>query len=129
MGVRSGAELLESLEPGEDSYLPHAPSAQDRRRARLRTQRRGGNVRSGASALMSGQTIEELLAECSDPLTEDEYQRRRADLERRFAEQHGLSTWEEIRTAIRTHAIEESILVEEWIELRAFEEAIERSRR
>lgn len=76
---------------------------------------------------MSGQTIEELLIEFSEPLTEAEYLRRRADLERRFAEQHGLSTWEEIRIAIRTHAIEESILVEEWIELRAWEDVIERA--
>ena len=77
---------------------------------------------------MSGQTIEELLAQCSDPLTEDEYRRRCDDLVRSFAEQHGLSTWDEIATAIRTHAIEESQLVEEWIELRAFQEVIERNK-
>ena len=73
------------------------------------------------------QTIEDLLVECSDPLTVDEYRARCADLVRRFAEQHGLSTWEQIETAIRTHAIEESILVEEWIELRAFSNVMARS--
>ena len=77
---------------------------------------------------MAGQTIEELLVEFSDPLTEAEYLQRRADLLRRFGDQHGLSTWDEIATAIRTHAIEESQLVEEWIELRAFGEVIERNR-
>lgn len=73
---------------------------------------------------MPGSTIEELLVEFSEPLTEIEYRRRRELLLLAFQDQHNLYTWSAIEKAIRTHAIEESMLVEEWIELRAFEPAM-----
>ena len=73
--------------------------------------------------MTSSLAIEELLVEYSDPLTEAEFSSRCDQLLIKFREQHNLSTWDEIKEAIRTHAIDESLLTEEWIELRAFESA------
>ena len=66
-------------------------------------------------------SMEELLAEYSEPVTEGEYRNRLENLLLAFGQRHGLFTYGEIEKAIRTHSIEESMLVEEWLELRAFE--------
>lgn len=71
---------------------------------------------------MASGTVDELLAEFNDPsMTKAEYRDRCAQLLLRFSAQHGLSTWSAVEGAIRAHALDESLLVEEWIELRAFE--------
>lgn len=71
---------------------------------------------------MPGGNIKKLLAKFNRPaLTEPAYRDRRALLILRFREQYGLSTWNEIEKAVRSHAIEHSRLIDEFIELKAFE--------
>lgn len=64
--------------------------------------------------------MEELLAEIGEPMTEADYRGRRERLMLAFQGQ-GIETWEAVEKAIRTHSIDESPLVEEWLERRAFE--------
>lgn len=76
--------------------------------------------------MSSAITMEELLAQCSEPLTEAEYRSRREQLLLAFSEQHSLHTWSDIEKAIRTHDVGDSWLVDEFIELRAYEPAMAR---
>ena len=67
--------------------------------------------------------MDELLA-FAETLTVTEYVARREQLLLAFEAKHGLYTVRDIEKAIRTHAIPESLLVEDWMELRAFEPAM-----
>lgn len=82
------------------------------------------------SDMPGGRTIEQLLAECADPFTVEDYDRELAVLHAALSRTYGLYTIEEIDAAMRVHAIphEEEDLVDRWIALRAFQPYIEAAR-
>lgn len=64
--------------------------------------------------------IKDLIKNCSEPLEKIEYSARREKLLLAFRDHHNLYTWDEIEKAIQLNKIDESMLVEEWIELQSF---------
>jgi hypothetical protein len=71
---------------------------------------------------MTHKTIDDLLAEFGDPFTREDFDRERAALVRRFAEERDLRTVEEIETTIAEHILPCSDpLVEAWIDLHNLE--------
>lgn len=82
------------------------------------------------SDVPGGKTIEQLLAECADRFTVEDYDRELAELVAAISRKYGLHTIEEIAAAMRAHAIphEEEDLVDRWITLQAFRPYIEAAR-